>query len=211
MHRHDVLKLELYAFFFVSLGVGFAASKPPQSNLQIVQRQMQQMISECGERIPVADSQRIVLRALLAYHPLNGLVKQQLYTWAAGHGFTSIYEDSTQGQDSPGYLISFMPIRTTIRYYKLGNLGKERQRQIATELHLCVRNPGREILFSSIRSAAFQDTVMQKDIRYLEAPDLAFTRGEPPAESLAAKLFQPLLISLTTAGIIYSFYSFRSR
>ncbi len=211
MRSADVLKLELYAFLFVSLSVCFAADKPLAGNLHVMQQQLEQMISECSNSISATGSQSVILHALAAKHPLNGLVQHQIYTWLKQQGFTSVFVDSSQDMSSAGYLISFLPVSATVRYHKINSHKKNRQRQITMELHVCVQDSAREILLSTIKTAVFQDSVSQKDIRYLETRDLVFTHGQQPEENLAARFFQPLLISLTTAGIIYSFYSFRSK
>jgi hypothetical protein len=209
---NNVLKLELYVFLFVSSSTMIRAQEPVRANLQIIQDQLAQMITESGKTLLSDSSHSLVLHAQVPDHPLNGLVIKQLYQWAKTKGFASVYTDPVvRNQDRLYFMISFMPGQPRIQYQLVEGQRSKRTRQIVSQLDLVIQDPSLRIVLAETKKAAFQDIITIKEIQYIESPGLIFTYGEKPKEGVLSVLFQPLLVTVATAGIIYSFYSFRSR
>jgi len=60
-------------------------------------------------------------------------------------------------------------------------------------------------------SDSLKDTISEKDIMHIENPMYPFTIGEKPKSKSFRTFLEPLLITIVTGGIIYSFYTFRSK
>ena len=211
MRRQIVFKLELYAFFFV-LCTTLAAENSATSNLQIIESQVADLLAQaCADILPDSGCGLIVDSAVPG-HPLNALVKKQVFQWARSAGFAAVYEGVPPQADSlNNYTLTFMPIRTSVRYQTSAKDRALLQRMITTELLITILRPVRQVGLSESKQEFFQDLIQARNVAQLETAELVFTQGEKPKQDRALSWLEPLLVAVVTVGIVYRFYSFRSR
>jgi hypothetical protein len=203
-----VLKLEIYCFFFLSYSLICSAQSDVKTNLQICASLYGQIIEETG-RASRGSAECLCIRRLDQGHPLDWLVLQQWYQWARQNSISAVYEDSTCSDTLGCVYAEYRPLSRRILYReKHGDQGNW-QRIIECELAITLRKANKEIVFADTKSRHYEDVIAKRDIHIIE--DSEIVRGEQPKQGLAAKLFQPVVISLATAAVIYTFYSFRSR
>lgn len=211
MRRQIVFKLEVYAFFFVLCGA-FAAENKAPTNLQIIESQVADLLAQAGAGIIADSGCGLIVDSAVPGHPLNALVKKQAFEWARSAGFAAVYEGVPLQADSlQHFTLSFMPVRVNVGYQTFAKDRALLQRLITTELLLTIVKPLRQVVMSESKQASFQDLVATRDIAELETPELFFTQGEKPIQDKALSWLEPLLVAVVTGGIVYSFYSFRSK
>jgi len=205
----DVLKCALIALVFF---VNSQAQEPPASNIRIIEDQILSMIDVAGQCMWPDSVKAVWLVAESSNHPLNPLVRKQFFLWARAKGFHDIYEGPAEEKPAiPCYTFTYLPLQSKISYVKADHGQRDRVRQITSEVYFSVLEPSRKIVLAERKTATFQDSISHKEIPFIESSALAFSQGEKPKDKLISTLFQPVIVGLTTAGIIYSFYSFRSR
>jgi len=206
-----VFKLEVYAFFFVFYAASAAEHAAP-TNLQIIESQEAERIVQTASAVVVDSGCALIVDAAAPAHPLNALVKKQVYLWAKTAGFAAVYEGVPLSADSlNNFTLTFMPIRAQVRYQRSAEDRAVLQRLIATELLITILRPSRKVILSESKRAFFQDLIAAQNVAQLETPELSFTQGEKPKQAGALSWLEPLLVAVVTGGIVYSFYSFRSK
>ncbi|OPZ70519.1 MAG: hypothetical protein BWY83_01602 [bacterium ADurb.Bin478] len=211
MRRRIVFKLEVYAFFFV-LCCAFAAEKEAPTNLQIIESQVADLLAQAGADIVPDSGCGLIVDSAVPGHPLNALVKKQAFQWARSAGFATVYEGVPLQADSlHHYTLTFMPVRVNVQYQTTAEDRTLLQRLITTELLITLLTPVRQVVMSENKRAFFQDQIAARNFAQLETPELAFTQGEKPKQDKALSWLEPLLVAVVTGGIVYSFYSFRSK
>jgi hypothetical protein len=78
------------------------------------------------------------------------------------------------------------------------------------ELHLAIQENDGKIVFSQFISEIYQDTITSKSIKYIEDPNLTFTKGEKTNSSFGKNIVGPVLFTAATLTVVYLFYSLRS-
>lgn len=202
-----VLKLEIYYFFFLSYSLIFPAQPEVKTNLQVCASLYGQIIEEAAGagQNPVSC---LCVHRLDRSHPLDWLVLQQWYKWAGQKSMSAVYEDSLCTASGCMYA-EYRPLSHKILYRERQGDQGHWQRIIECELAVTVRTANKEIIFAETKSRHYQDVIAKGDLIVIE--DSNVVRGEQPKQGLAARLFQPVVISLATVAVIYTFYSFRSR
>ncbi len=211
MRRQIVFKLDVYAFFFV-LCTAFAAENAATTNLRIIESQVAGLLAQtCADIVPDSGC-GLIMDSAVPGHPLNVLVKKQVFQWARSAGFAAVYEGVPLMADSlSNYTLTFMPIRIDVRYQTSAENRAYLQRMITTELLITILRPVRQVVLSESKQAFYQDLVVARNVAQLETPELAFTQGEKPKQARALSWVEPMLVAVVTGGIMYSFYSFRSK
>jgi hypothetical protein len=200
-----VLKLEIYCFFFLSYSLVVSAHPELKTNGQVCGSLYGQMIEEAAGKDSVSC---LCVHRLDRSHPLDWLVLQQWYKWAGQNSISAVYEDSARTGSGCLYA-EYRPLVCRIEYREnQGDRGVWR-RIIDCELAVAIRTANKKIVCAETKRRHFEDVIAKSDVDLIE--DGEAVRGQRPRQGLAARLFQPVVISLATAAVIYTFYSFRSR
>ena len=84
------------------------------------------------------------------------------------------------------------------------------ERNIATVLSYYIIENNESIIYSFSKTDHVADTLKTSQLREIENSFYEFTKGERVESGWIRKFFEPALITITTIGIIYLFYSLRS-
>ncbi len=84
------------------------------------------------------------------------------------------------------------------------------QRLLDTMLSFYIRNINESIAFSDSKTVSYSDTVSRSEMNEIENKLLSFTRGEKTGSSFIQKVFEPLVVTVATVGVVYLFFSLRS-
>jgi hypothetical protein len=123
--------------------------------------------------------------------------------------------DSLSG--TGGYVrVSFPRVDCTVDYanvrsgflWRSGSLRRRLTVELGAEV---TEQPSARVLITDVFRADFADTVRSSEITRLEESQSAFTRGRMPPQSFGARVFEPLLLTISTGAAIYALYALRSR
>ncbi|NLP09607.1 hypothetical protein GX408_04325 [bacterium] len=180
--------------------------------MQIIESQVADLLAQAGADIVPDSGCGLIVDSAVPGHPLNAIVKKQVFHWATSAGFAAVYEGMPlQAHSVHHYTLTFMPVRVNVRYQSAAEDRALLQRMITTELLITILRPVRQVVRSENKQAFFQDLVAARNVAQLETPELEFTRGEKPQQDKASSWLEPLLLAVVTGAIVYSFYSFRSK
>jgi hypothetical protein len=84
------------------------------------------------------------------------------------------------------------------------------ERNITTLLSYYILENNESIIYSYSKTDHVTDTLKTSQLREIENSFYEFTKGERVESGWIRKFFEPALITITTIGIIYLFYSLRS-
>ena len=84
------------------------------------------------------------------------------------------------------------------------------ERNIATVLSFYIIENDESIIYSFSKTDHMADSLKSSQLAEIENSFYEFTRGERMESGWISKFFEPALITITTIGIIYLFYSLRS-
>ena len=84
------------------------------------------------------------------------------------------------------------------------------QREVYSVLSFYIKNKDESIRYSYSKSVDEADIVSRKDIEQIENSFYSFSRGQFVESAVSKKIVEPLLIAVTTLGVIYLFFSLRS-
>ncbi len=107
------------------------------------------------------------------------------------------------------FILEYRPLLLRVEYENKTTQSDSLQRHIIVELYLKATQASR-ILFADTYRNRNSDKIAVQDIKNVENPEIQFTVGDRPV-SLLKRLFEPVLVSVLTATIIYFFYAFRSK
>jgi len=212
VHSGDVFKFAVVALLFSQLWLAAQAQDALPTNLQVIEGQLASLISQAGAALYSDSCGAVVLQEEISHHPLNAFVNKQFVQWAKARGFSAIYQGAAEGYSALRHdTFRYMPVQVQVQYQRSDSSGSALRRRVTVEVYFSLQHASGKIVFSENLLAHYQDVVREKETRSLETPALAFTHGERPASGIIATLLQPVVVAITTAGVIYSFYSFRSR
>ncbi|MBD3385199.1 hypothetical protein GF407_09750 [candidate division KSB1 bacterium] len=152
-----------------------------------------------------ADSQHINIINLDSSSALNWFFEKTTVRVLTDIGFERIYQ--TDSVEQPMYHLHFKPVDCTVGYKTDSD---SVIRRIKTSVYLKLMNPQKRILYSDVLSDTLSDVIAKSTIPDIEDDNLPFTKGSGISKSTFGYL-EPILISVLTAGIIYTFYSYRSQ
>jgi hypothetical protein len=143
----------------------------------------------------------------------NWLIEEQINRAADRYKFAGIYSRSNPAQgDSGKYIqLSYRPIDLKIEYEKSKDSPGVLSRNIHCELYLQLVNENGQVLFSNSNIKNYADTIDPKQMDSIENANFVFTHGQKSGKSAFGKFLEPAMITVLTGGIVYSFYSFRSK
>lgn len=84
------------------------------------------------------------------------------------------------------------------------------ERIIESYLSYYVQNQSGKILFSRSINPEFRDVLSRSKLKTVESNNYSFTKGQKIESKFFAYFFEPLLVTITTAGVVYLFFSLRS-
>ncbi|MBD3378227.1 hypothetical protein GF406_24575 [candidate division KSB1 bacterium] len=105
-------------------------------------------------------------------------------------------------------MLEFQVPETSVQYTKVNHDGVERKVSATASL---VFKIGNEISASQTFKKSLLDTIKINDLQQIENSLYPFTIGEKPESGAWQKWLEPGLLIGLSAGIIYMFYSFRSK
>ncbi len=153
-----------------------------------------------------AGAQSIQIAALDTSSSLNWVFENASYRFATELGFDRIYQGQSDRKNL--WQLYYKPIECTILYEKHS---KSLRRTVHLRVYLKVVNPEQEIVYADAVSNDLIDHINKNDLKSIENEHLPFTIGTGIKKGGFVKLLQPIIISLLTAGIVYTFDSYRSQ
>ncbi len=176
------------------------------SNLDQIDRNYSTGLKNLFESLSVrADSQHVNIINLDSSNVLNWFFEKTTVKVLTDIGFERIYQADSVEQ--PMYHLHFRPVDCTVIYKADSD---SVIRRIKTSVYLKLMNPQKRILYSAVLSDTLSDVIAKSTIPDIEDDNLPFTKGSGISKNRFGYL-EPILISAFTAGIIYTFYSYRSQ
>ncbi|RMH86176.1 MAG: hypothetical protein D6681_16000 [Calditrichaeota bacterium] len=122
---------------------------------------------------------------------------------------------SAADSNMPGrYSVQLSDPRVKIEYRSAGRrllvFKKGLRRIVEGSYHLQIANDRQQILFSRRIGGSFEDVIPEKILTQVEDEAYPFTRGVKSGNSFVTRWLEPVLITATTATVIYLFYTLRS-
>ncbi len=87
---------------------------------------------------------------------------------------------------------------------------KRVHRSFQGSYHLQISNPDGRIVLSRINSVHYQDIIPSGAEKEVENQGLAFTKGTKSVSSFIKRWLEPVLVTATTASVVFLFYTLRS-
>lgn len=84
------------------------------------------------------------------------------------------------------------------------------RRHVTVMLSFYIKNNGGSILYSRNTDYQYQDVIPSSAIQEVEDKFYPFTAGTKIESKIIKRLIEPVLITVTTAGVVYLFYTLRS-
>jgi hypothetical protein len=122
--------------------------------------------------------------------------------------------DENNNSNKPFYSLILQNIGAKIYYRPIKkNLllrNSKYERNIATVLSYYLKENDESIIHSYSKTDQMVDTLKTSQLQEIENGFYNFTKGERVESGWIRKFFEPALITITTIGIVYLFYSLRS-
>ncbi|MEJ2537667.1 MAG: hypothetical protein P8048_11570 [Calditrichia bacterium] len=81
---------------------------------------------------------------------------------------------------------------------------------LVVNINYSVQNQSGKILFSGSINPEFRDVLSRSKLKTVESNHYSFTKGQKIDSKFFAYFFEPLLVTVTTVGVVYLFFSLRS-
>ncbi len=112
------------------------------------------------------------------------------------------------------YTVVINQMQASIQYrVKKRNLlfrASKYERTISFILSFYIKNKNESILYSNSKNFDYQDVISKSEMKKLENDGYPFTAGSKAESKLMKRIFEPVLVTVTTAGVVYLFYTLRS-
>ncbi len=207
------MKKIVFFIFLGLMGVGTALSRngeEPQTNKEVLTAILNQQfeavldsISRQKMKVVIQNSETNALSSWWA-----GNLKEQLLK----NGI-SVYDSLPTGSGMSGVL-RIKRLKSDIRYSVADrNLvlhATRYKRMITVYLAYELLSGGNQLIFSRDREMKFEDVVKNSDLEKIEDQFYPFTSGTKIESVWVKRLVEPALITMTTIGVVYMFFTLRS-
>ena len=206
-----VLRRTFLPFILILFSSTHLYGEELETNLQRIEQAIAQIIQTALEQLQIDESAVLVIRAPKQRSGYDWLVERQIVRNAEKVGFKDVYQNSA-ADGLKKYFIEYHPIDVKVRYSSEKSKDKKSlTRIVSAELFLQVTDADNKVLSSSVGQKTLRDRITKKVIQDIENPRYPFTIGITDQGHSYRRYVEPFLITAVTAGVIYSFYSFRSK
>ena len=189
------------------------SGQEPETNLKLVKDVFYQIIDESLAGFNPVDSSALIYKPTKSLE-YNWLIEHQIIEIAQQKGFITFYQYRKPLSDNTAsvYDLTYEPVLLHVEYRPNKSLTSSNvERLITCELGIKCVDENSQVVASGIIEKSFSDIISSKDIKLVENSNYFFTIGEKNSKGMFGSLFEPIIISAITGGIIYSFYSYRSK
>ncbi len=197
--------LMLLCFFLAA-----AAGDAPQGNLAVLREiAADPLAQKVDSLVPRAANLTIVLEE---ENPLGEWLKIQVAEAALSEGYTLF--DAAGEPDEPGYQVIIAAAGADITYAVadrnlLFRVSRYRRTVRSTVLAQII-TPDERIAYTGTLEKQFEDLIDSGDIGQVENTLYSFSVGTKTESRFIKRLVEPVLITATTVGVVYLFYTLRS-
>lgn len=196
--------LLVYPFLF------FQTNQNPIDNLTIFNRLASNVITEIVAQAAPDTSEKITIQSQNQQHAGNWWIENWFVKELSNRGVTKIYIHQQQRVED-GLTIEFRINDLGVNYLPTKNQElANRQFMINLDVRLLDGKTGFVKLLDNA-SGQFADTVQVNLLKQLEDESYPFTSAKLPENQGIRKYFEPFVVMATTAGVIYLFFSLRSK
>jgi hypothetical protein len=144
----------------------------------------------------------------------NWVIEDEIKKLPSLGRFAAVYRFSAeQNRDSTSwFLLQYNPIDLAVLYQKdKRDSNGQITRLVSCALSLTVYDGDGKVVISKIVNDSMSDNIGMNQIETVENEHYPFTVGPHLRKKFYKSLIEPVLVSVITGGIVYSFYTFRSK
>lgn len=184
-----------------------------KSNLQIMEQLISGIIQTAFQNLPAADSSAFIIFSPMNAQRTNWLVEKEIIQWTRSRGIGKVYQaDSSMTPSVQGYQVMFQPVEFKVSYNDDGSLPSgTTERNITGSVFIKTLAPDNRILLAQNFSQSYKDAVRAEHVSRFEDNRYPFTIAKKKARGFFNAFMEPFLVTAASGGIIYIFYSFRSK
>ncbi|MDZ7262519.1 MAG: hypothetical protein ONB05_10495 [candidate division KSB1 bacterium] len=197
----------------------FGGEKLYPSNFSVLKEIAQITIQRILKEAALEPNQSIVIKKSTTEEAQGWFIETQFIEVLRGGGFVSISLIANQEEariDSSRWVLEYKIIELGIKYLNpqrwriFGKANLQRQSVINLSVRIYNERTG-EVRWAGDLREEKTDEVPGRLINELENPAFPFTCSRIPAETGWGRILEPVLILGVTGGVIYLFYSFKSK
>ena len=184
-----------------------------RTNLEVIQALFSKILLATLAEID-GDSARLYFQPAKTDAGYNWIIEDEIKKLPSIGRFAAVYRLSKeQNPDSTSwFLLQYNPVDLAILYQKDKRDSKSPiNRLVSCSLSLTVYDGDGKVVVSKVANDSISDNINVDQIESVENKHYAFTVGPHPRKKFLKSLIEPVLISVITGGIVYSFYTFRSK
>ena len=179
-----------------------------KNNLTCFEELYSEILSSFFQEFTMDSTADLLIRSV-GNDEANWLIQTHIVRQARQIGCKNIYYGSRPAAHP--YTLEFRSLSNRVSYSGQAAAPAESvERRIETELFLAITAPGDRILHSQTYSRHFADVIPASETKKLENVRYPFTMPEG-STGLFSRLFEPVIVTMITGFVIYSFFTFRSK
>jgi hypothetical protein len=209
----NLLNFTLVLFFFVLITYikNYSKDQNKVTNLEKIETYYLELFSNIFDSLDLDDGHSLYIQKYdNDSNPLHLFIQKQIIESARPAGFADFFSGYQKDNCDTCWTIICYPIEFKIDYKKTAR-DNQYARKIHIETYCKIVSAIKKIKYAEINTIVLQDSVVIDQWTEIENSNLGFTTGKKPDKRFYEKLIQPILVTLATASVIYTFYSYRSK
>ncbi len=184
-----------------------------ESNLQVIEQLAAELVHTALKDLHNTDSTALILSSPALAKDGSWLIEKQVMLWARDNGFAKIFQaDSVANPRVQGLKIEYLPIESKVRYRAGDSLSADTITRSATvKFYMKAMTPDHRIVFAEEFSKNKIDTIRTSEVEQVENALFPFACTDKKKRGFFSAIVEPLIITIASGGVIYVFYSFRSK
>jgi len=184
-----------------------------QSNLQVIEQLTADLVQTALKALDNTEGQALILRSSVPAKGGVWLIEKQIVAWARENGITAVFQaDSLVNPHVQGLRIEYLPIEMKVSYQGGDTLAEGRTaRSASVAFYMKATTADHRIVFAEQFAKSKTDTIRTSEMQQLDNSLFAFAHAEKNRRSFFSTIVEPLIITIATGGVIYIFYTFRSK
>jgi hypothetical protein len=184
-----------------------------RTNLQVIRALFSEILLATLAEID-GDSTRLYFEPAKTDAGYNWVIEDEIKKLPSLGRFAAVYRFSMeQDRNSTSwFLLQYNPIDLAVRYQRdEPESNGQITRLVSCALSLTVFDDDGKVVISKTVDDSLSDKIRMDQMETVENEHFAFTMGPRLRKKSLKRFIEPVLVSVITGGIVYSFYTFRSK
>ena len=210
MKKTEPTKLKyLLIFFLLYPAVNVHSTQLPTDNLTVFCQLTSNIVDSVVNRIEPDSANIVKINSLNKENQCNWVIENEFVKKLMFSGVDILINGTSNTKFN--YLIEFSIVNFNVKYFPTSEKKTVQRKQIVSLDIRALHGQNGKVIFVKRFTKQFVDSVRIENISKIENQNFPFTAAKIPVNLGLKKYLEPFIVLLTSVGIIYMFFSLRSK